>query len=227
MQNQPTSSVGRSANAEVGGKVLPIPAKLAAPSLFPDNATAERWFAEQRWQREEFCPHCGSMSIQKGARHKTMPYRCHSCHKRFSVRTGTVMEKSNLSYHTWALAMHSFASLGSALSSMKLHRDLGISYKSAYRLIQRLRQVQQERENPLFDCMNGLMEFAAASQKGNGHPLPMVGVGRCMAGKTRADHDIGWNTCIEDAATDSVGSKLRSWNICMKKRLGGHSRTSD
>ena len=214
MHKQPTSGVDRSANAEAGGEVLPIPARLAASSLFPDNATAEHWFAEQRWQGEESCPHCGSMSIQKGARHKTMPYRCRSCHKRFSVRTGTVMENSNLSYRTWALAMHSFATLASTLSSMKLHRDLGISYKSACYLIQRLRQIRQERQDPLFDCINGLMGFAVANQEGNGHPLPVVGAGRCLSDESRADRDIGWNACVKDAAAVAVGSKLRSWTIC-------------
>ena len=154
------------------------------------------------------------MSIQKGARHKTMPYRCHSCHKRFSVRTGTVMENSNLSYRTWALAIHSFASLGSALSSMKLHRDLGISYKSAWHLIQRLRQIRKERQNPLFDCINRLTGFTLTGQGGNRHPSPKIDAGRHTAGEDKAIPDIGWNILAEDAATISASSKRPSWIIC-------------
>ena len=154
------------------------------------------------------------MSIQKGACHKTMPYRCRSCHKRFSVRTGTVMENSNLSYRTWALAMHSLASLASTLSSMKLHRDLGISYKSASHLLQRLRQIRQERQNPLFDCVNRLTGFRLTSQGGNRHPLPKIDAGHRETGETRAIRGIGWSILAEDAATISVSSKRPSWNIC-------------
>ena len=51
----------------------------------PDDATAERWFAQQRWLGEEHCPHCGSLNVQTGAKHKTMPCRCRDCRKRFIV----------------------------------------------------------------------------------------------------------------------------------------------
>ena len=65
---------------------------------FPDDATAERWFTETRWPDGPHCPHCGSVNVLGGAKHPTMPYRCREreCRKRFSVRTGTVMEASNL-----------------------------------------------------------------------------------------------------------------------------------
>ena len=70
--------------------------------MFPDDATAEQWFVETRWSDGPACPHCGSTNVLSGAKHKTMPYRCREkeCRKRFSVRTGTVMESSNLGYQT-------------------------------------------------------------------------------------------------------------------------------
>ena len=43
---------------------------------FPDDATAKAWLIEQRWPDGVACPHCGSMNVQSGAKHKTMPYRC-------------------------------------------------------------------------------------------------------------------------------------------------------
>ena len=108
--------------------------------LFPDNATAEAWFAEQRWGDEPHCPHCGSLRIQTGAAHKTMPYRCRDCRKRFSVRTATVMEGSNLGYQTWAVAIYLLTTSLKGVSSMKLHRDLGITQKSAWHLAHRIRR---------------------------------------------------------------------------------------
>ena len=68
--------------------------------MFPDDATAERWFAEQRWPKGPHCPYCGATNVQSGAKHKTMPCRCREkeCAKRFRVRTKTPMESSKLGF---------------------------------------------------------------------------------------------------------------------------------
>ena len=108
--------------------------------MFPDNETAERWFAQERWGNEPYSSHYGSLNVQSGAIHRTMPYRCRDCRRRFSVRTGTVMEGSNLGYQTWALAIYLLTTSLKGVSSMKLHRDLGITQKSAWHLAHRLRQ---------------------------------------------------------------------------------------
>ncbi len=110
--------------------------------MFPDDATAEKWFAEQRWGNEPTCPHCGSTNVQSGAKHKTMPYRCREkgCAKRFSVKTGTVMQASNLGYQTWAVAIYLVTTSLKGVSSMKLHRDLEVTQKSAWHLAHRIRQ---------------------------------------------------------------------------------------
>ena len=74
--------------------------------MFPDDATAERWFTEIRWPNGPRCPHCGSDNIQSGTAHKTMPYRCRACRKWFSVKTGTVMQSSKLGLQVWARASY-------------------------------------------------------------------------------------------------------------------------
>lgn len=74
--------------------------------LFPDDATAEQWFADTRWPDGPQCPNCGSWRIQSGAAHKTMPYRCRECRKRFSVRSKTVMAESKLGFQVWILAIY-------------------------------------------------------------------------------------------------------------------------
>ena len=109
--------------------------------MFPDNETAEAWFVEKRWPDGPHCPSCGSHNVQTGAKH-AMPFRCRErqCRKRFSVRIGTVMEGSNLDYQTWAIAIYLHLTSLKSVSSMKLHRDLGISQKSAWHLAHRLRE---------------------------------------------------------------------------------------
>ena len=114
--------------------------------LFPDDATSEDWFAEQRWPKGPRCPHCGSVKVLSGANHKTMPYRCRApeCRKRFSVRTGTPIECSNLSYQIWAIAIYLMTTSSKGISSMKLHRDLGITQASAWHLAQRLHKALRD-----------------------------------------------------------------------------------
>ena len=117
---------------------------------FTDDAAAERWFVEKRWPNGICCHYCGSISVQTGAKHRTMPFRCRDCRKRFSVRTGTVMQSSKLGYQTWAVAIYLLTTSLKGVSSMKLHRDLNITQKSAWHLAHRLREMWQDRDGGPF-----------------------------------------------------------------------------
>ena len=108
--------------------------------LFPDDPTAEEWFAAMRWPDGAQCPHCASRNVLSGAAHPSMSYRCRGCDKRFSVRTGSVMADSKLGYQVWAIAIYLLTTGLQGVSSMKLHRDLGISQKSAWHLAHRIRR---------------------------------------------------------------------------------------
>ena len=113
---------------------------------FPDDATAEAWFAETRWPDGPRCPHCDSERVQSKAAHKTMPYRCRDCRRRFSTRAGTVMADSKLGYQTWALATYLLTTGNEGTSSLKLHRDLGITQKSAWHLAHRIRETWDRKQ---------------------------------------------------------------------------------
>jgi len=117
---------------------------LSLPQLFrlcPDDETAEAWFIQRRWPNGITCPCCGSDNVQTGAKHKTMPYRCREkgCGKRFSTRTGTVMEASKLGYQVWIIAIYQLTTSLKGAPSMKLYRDLDINPRSAWFLGHRLR----------------------------------------------------------------------------------------
>jgi len=107
----------------------------------PDDAAAEAYFVARRWPSGPVCPHCGSVNVQTGAKHKTMPCRCREkeCAKRFSAKTGTVMEGSKLGMQTWMIATYLLTTSLKSVSSMKLHRDLSINQRSAWFLAHRLR----------------------------------------------------------------------------------------
>ena len=107
--------------------------------MFPDDKTAEKWFESNIWRNGRRCPHCGCMESREEP-HPTMPYRCSECHKYFSVKMGTVMEASKLGYRKWAIVTYQFATNIKGISSMKIHRDLGVTQKTAWLMVQRLRE---------------------------------------------------------------------------------------
>ena len=97
--------------------------------MFPDDAVAERWFVETRWPEGVHCPCCGSLNVQERKTRKPQPYRCRDCRKDFSVKLGTLMEGSKLGFQIWAMAIYLMMTGLKGTSSMKLHRDLGITQK--------------------------------------------------------------------------------------------------
>ena len=154
---------------------------------FPDEATSEAWFAEERWGNSLVCPHCGSLNAQSGAAHKTMPYRCREkeCRKRFSVKTGTAMQASNLGYQTWATAIYLVTTSLKGVSSMKLHRDLNITQKTAWHLCHRIRKAFELNAPSV--RMGGPVEVDEAAfggREGNKHANRKLNAGRGTVGKS-------------------------------------------
>ena len=171
--------------------------------VFPDEATAEAWFIEQRWPTGVCCPHCGSLNVQTGCKHKTMPYRCREkvCAKRFSLKTGSVMEGSKIGYQDWVIAIFLVTTSLKSVSSMKLHRDLGITQKSAWFLAHRLRSAMSQ-DGTLFA---GPVEVDETYVGGKRRNMPNSKrkelTGRGSVGKTAV---VG----AKDRATKQVAAKV-------------------
>ena len=172
---------------------------------FPDDATAEAWFIERRWSSGIACPHCGSMNVQTGAKHKTMPYRCREkeCAKRFSPKTGTVMEGSKLGFQIWMIATYLMATNLKSVSSMKLHRDLTINQRSAWFLAHRLRVALSE-EGGIFSGPVEVDETYMGGRRANmsnARRKELADTGRGAVGKTAV---VG----VKDRATKQVAARV-------------------
>ncbi len=150
---------------------------------FPDNAAAEAWLAECRWDGEPACPHCGDTNVQSGAKHPTMPYRCRGCRKRFSVRIGTAMQDSNIPLQKWAIGIYLMTTNLKGVSSMKLHRDLDIAQSSAWHMAHRLREAWA-RQGGLFAGPVEVDEAFFGGLEGNKHAKKKLNVGGGTGGKT-------------------------------------------
>ena len=150
---------------------------------FPDDAAAEAWFVEQRWPDGIACPRCGDMDIQERTTHPRMPFRCRGCKKFFSVKTGTMMEGSNIGYQGWLIALYSLTTNLKGTSSMKLHRDLGITQKSAWFLAHRIREAWVDDQTP-FNGPVEVDETFIGGKEANKHASKKLKAGRGTVGKT-------------------------------------------
>lgn len=105
--------------------------------LFPTEEVARAWFVRQRWPDGRYCPRCGSADTT--APGGVLAYWCPACRRRFSVTSGTALERTRLPLRKWAIAIYLFVTSLKGVSSMRLHRDLGITQRSAWFVLHRLR----------------------------------------------------------------------------------------
>ena len=118
---------------------------------FPDEESAEKFFAERRWGKDgknRHCPHCGS--VRTVTMNHKMPYRCKDCRKFFSVRTKSILAESNIPLHKWLMAMYLLNTNLKGVSSMKLARDLEVTQKTAWFLAHRIRKAFEDQKEAKF-----------------------------------------------------------------------------
>ncbi len=118
--------------------------------MFPDEAAASAWFESVIWPDGRHCPKCGSCRTRE-ASHKKMPYWCSDCRSYFSVKTGTAMQASKIPLRKWAIAIYFCLTNLKSVSSMKLHRDIGVSQATAWFMLHRIRQAWAIDDDDQFD----------------------------------------------------------------------------
>lgn len=168
--------------------------------MFPDDDSAEQWFVKTRWPDGITCPHCDADTITVVKSRKPMPYRCRSCRKHFSVRTKTTMQNSNLGYQTWALAIYLMSTGIKGTAAMKLHRDLGIAYTSAWRLAHRIRETWKDHAEPYLGPVEADETYVGGLEK-NKHADKKLYAGGGTVGKTAV---VG----VKDRATGRVSAQV-------------------
>src|SRR5271167_2452700 len=114
---------------------------------FPDETSCAAFLFERRWPQGFVCPACGDGRAAL-LRSRAHTYECLDCGRQTSATAGTVMHRSKLPLTTWFWAAHLMATHSNGMSARQLEDQLGLTYRTAWLLAQKLRRsmVDPDRE---------------------------------------------------------------------------------
>lgn len=158
---------------------------------------------EIRWGKgcaNAACPHCGTMEPYRltpkpGSKTRKGVWKCRACRKQFTVTVGTVFEASHIPLVKWWLAIHLLASSKKGISAHQLHRNLHVSYQTAWFMSHRLRYAMMQ--GPLAELMQGVVEvdetYVGGKRRGahrgrpgpDSHKTPVVALVERQTGRVR------------------------------------------
>lgn len=156
--------------------------------MFPDEGTAREYLEDRLWANGPRCPAC--KSGERITKRSGGYYRCNACPEvsvghNFTVRTNTIFERSHIPLHKWVYAMYLLVTARKGISSMQLAKEIGVTQKSAWFMLQRLREACSTPDNQ--DKLRGVIEidecFIGGKER-NKHERKKLKAGRGSVGKT-------------------------------------------
>ena len=162
----------------------------------------------QRWTSGVACPFCGTLNVATVPSRKPQPFRCRekACRKSFSVKTGTLLHSSNLPLSKWAIAFFLYTTNLKGVSSMKLHRDLGIAQSSAWYMAHRIRGMWTAEADKFAGPVE-VDETYIGGKERNKHEYKKQHAGRGPVGKAAVvgmkDRETGQVSTVAVASTDA------------------------
>ena len=154
-------------------------------AMFPDDAACLQWLVDELYPDGIFCPKCAK--VTKHHREKARPsYACQFCGHREHPMVGTIFEDSATSLRLWFYAIYLMASTRCGISAKQMERELGVTYKTAWRMFHKIRTLLTQ-DDALLGGAGNVVEsdeaFIGGKSKWRAHGRPK-GLGGGWVGKT-------------------------------------------
>ncbi len=159
-------------------------------ALFPTEDSARIYLEKRLWPNGPVCPDCKSgervSALGVCATRKPGFYRCGKCEFDFTIRTNTIFERSKVPLHKWLYSMYLLVTARKGISSMQLAKEIGVTQKTAWFILGRLREACGGPDGP-FDKLRGEIEIDECFVGGleaNKHEYKKLHAGRGAVGKS-------------------------------------------
>lgn len=197
----------------------------AVPMACADEKSAVEFMEALRWEGKPACPRCGDMAVYQmqdsktGQRQANFRWRCRGCKQQFTVRTGTVFEDSKIEMRHWCYGFWRASTSKKGVSALEIHRQTGISYKSALFMLNRIRFAMADSAPGRLQgtieidetYVGGKPRFPNKGKRGRGtSKAPVVAMVQ-RGGKVKAFH-------VADVTGQTVRSLVRA-NIDRRARI--------
>jgi transposase-like protein len=149
--------------------------------LFPDEETARIYLEGRLWPSGPVCPTC--LAADRITTRKGGYYRCNACQLDFTVRTGTIFDRSHVPLHKWVYAMYLLVTARKGISSLQLAKWIGVTQKTAWFVLGRLREACGGEFEKLQDTIEIDETFVGGKER-NKHEHKKLKAGRGSVGKT-------------------------------------------
>lgn len=119
---------------------------------FSSPEAARTYLESIRWASGRTCPHCGVVGEStklEGHSHRPGLYKCRACREQFTVTVGTIFEDSHIPLNKWVIVFHLLCASKKGMSAHQIHRMIGVTYKSAWFMVHRIRHAMSSGNTQL------------------------------------------------------------------------------